>query len=68
MFSNAKGNALWESIEKESGMPVSMIMNVWITKPGIQKSMDDYYMNWLDEKIPALEGKTPREAANDPLF
>ena len=36
--------------------------------PGIQKSMDDYYMNWLDEKIPALEGKTPREAANDPLL
>ena len=36
--------------------------------PGIQKSMDDYYMNWLDEKIPALEGKTPREAAINPLL
>ena len=34
--------------------------------PGVQKIIDDYYMKWLDERIPALDGKTPREAAADP--
>ena len=26
----------------------------------------NYSRKWLDEKIPALEGKTPREASKDP--
>lgn len=33
-FSNAIGENLWNSIEKVSGMPVSKIMNAWITMPG----------------------------------
>lgn len=33
-FSNAIGENLWTSIEKVSNMPVSKIMNAWITKPG----------------------------------
>ena len=31
-----------------------------------QDLIDAYYMKWIDEKIPALGGKTPREAARDP--
>jgi hypothetical protein len=27
--------------------------------------LDTHYRNWLDEKIPALGGKTPREAARN---
>jgi hypothetical protein len=27
--------------------------------------LENYYKEWMDEKIPALDGKTPREAAND---
>ena len=26
----------------------------------------DYESNWLDERIPALDGHTPRQAAADP--
>jgi hypothetical protein len=26
----------------------------------------DYETNWLDELIPALDGHTPRQAADDP--
>ncbi len=33
-FSNAVGENLWNSIEKVSNMPVSKIMNSWITMPG----------------------------------
>jgi|GEM_PF-5160611 len=33
-----------------------------------QDLIDSYYMKWLDEEIPALEGKTPREAARDPML
>lgn len=28
--------------------------------------MDDYARAWLDDKLPALDGKTPRQAASDP--
>ncbi|MGC8516193.1 MAG: hypothetical protein ACP5OC_08705, partial [Thermoplasmata archaeon] len=31
-----------------------------------QDLINAYYMKWMDEKIPALGGKTPREAARDP--
>jgi len=31
-----------------------------------QRVINAYYMKWLDEKIPLLGGKTPREAAKDP--
>jgi hypothetical protein len=31
-----------------------------------QDLIDAYYMKWIDEKIPALGGKTPRESARDP--
>ena len=31
-----------------------------------QDLIDAYYMKWIDEKIPALGGKTPREAVRDP--
>lgn len=31
----------------------------------MQRYLDSYYRNWLDEKIPALGGKSPREAARD---
>jgi hypothetical protein len=30
-----------------------------------QRYLDSHYREWLDEKIPALGGKTPREAARD---
>lgn len=30
-----------------------------------QRFLDTHYRNWLDEKIPALDGKSPREAARD---
>ena len=30
-----------------------------------QHYMDSHYREWLDERIPALGGKTPREAARD---
>lgn len=30
-----------------------------------QRYLDSHYRGWLDEKIPALGGKTPREAARD---
>ena len=30
-----------------------------------QRFLDTYYRNWLDDKIPALDGKSPREAARD---
>ena len=30
-----------------------------------QRFLDTHYRSWLDEKIPALDGKTPREAARD---
>ena len=30
-----------------------------------QRYMDSHYREWLDERIPALGGKTPREAARD---
>ena len=30
-----------------------------------QRFLDTHYRNWLDEKIPALGGKTPREAVRD---
>jgi tricorn protease interacting factor F2/3 len=33
-FSNAIGENLWNSIEKVSSMPVSRIMNAWVTMPG----------------------------------
>jgi hypothetical protein len=31
-----------------------------------QRVINAYYIMWLDEKIPSLGGKTPREAAKDP--
>jgi hypothetical protein len=31
-----------------------------------QGVINAYYIMWLDEKIPSLVGKTPREAAKDP--
>lgn len=30
-----------------------------------QRFLDTHYRNWLDEKIPALGAKTPREAVRD---
>lgn len=30
-----------------------------------QRFLDTHYRNWLDDKIPALDGKSPREAARD---
>jgi len=30
-----------------------------------KRYLDSYYRKWLDEKIPALDGKSPREAARD---
>jgi hypothetical protein len=30
-----------------------------------QRYLDGHYRNWLDKKIPALDGKSPREAARD---
>jgi hypothetical protein len=30
-----------------------------------QRYLDSHYREWLDERIPALGGKTPREAARD---
>jgi hypothetical protein len=32
------------------------------------RAMDEYYRRWLDEKIPALDGRTPRESARDERF
>ena len=34
MYKNAKGSELWNSLEKESKVPVSKIMSRWIEKPG----------------------------------
>ena len=31
-----------------------------------QQLIDSYYMKWIDDKIPALGNKTPREASKDP--
>lgn len=31
----------------------------------MQRYLDSHYRRWLDEKIPALGGKTPREVAHD---
>lgn len=31
-----------------------------------QELIDSYYMKWIDDKIPALGNKTPREASKDP--
>jgi hypothetical protein len=31
----------------------------------IKRYLDSYYRKWLDEEIPALDGKSPREAARD---
>lgn len=40
------------------------------TDPAVAAALDEYIRmretNWLDESIPALEGLTPREAADDP--
>ncbi len=33
-YSNATMNDLWESLEKESGLPIGKIMNAWVTKAG----------------------------------
>ena len=37
----------------------------------MRQALDDfvlhYEQNWLDEPIPALDGRTPREAADDPI-
>jgi Aminopeptidase N len=33
-FGNAEGRDLWESLERESGKPVSRIMPEWILRPG----------------------------------
>lgn len=33
-YGNAKGSDLWSSIEEISGMPVSRVMEAWITKEG----------------------------------
>ena len=44
----------------------------WPSDEKIHKVLDDemimmnYFRKWMDEKIPALEGKTPREASTDP--
>lgn len=32
----------------------------------LEAALGQRYMNWLDEKVPLLEGKTPREAARTP--
>jgi hypothetical protein len=32
----------------------------------VAKYYEKHYRNWIDETIPALEGRTPREAAGDP--
>ena len=31
-----------------------------------QQLIDSYYMKWIDDKVPALGNKTPREASKDP--
>jgi hypothetical protein len=32
----------------------------------LQEAMRRHYEDWVDQRLPALEGKTPREAAKDP--
>lgn len=32
----------------------------------VAQFMEDHYKRWVDEKIPALDGITPRQAVNDP--
>ena len=69
MFSNAKGNALWEAIEKESGMPVSMIMNAWITKPGypiVKATMNGSKISLHQERF-FLDGSTDSSVYPIPL-
>ena len=36
-----------------------------IEREALRRYLDSHYRSWLDEKIPALGGKTPREAARD---
>jgi hypothetical protein len=31
----------------------------------MKRFLDDHYRKWLDDKLPMLGGKTPREAARD---
>jgi len=34
--------------------------------PFFEKAMGEFVTKWVDEKIPALDGKTPREALKTP--
>jgi len=34
--------------------------------PIFSRTMEEFVTRWVDEKIPALEGKTPREAVRTP--
>ncbi len=68
-FSNAAGNALWESIEKVSGMPVSKIMNAWITKPGypiVKATMKGSKIALHQERF-FLDGSTDKSVYPIPL-
>ena len=29
----------------------------------LEKKLDEYYTDWIDQPLPALNGKTPRDAA-----
>jgi hypothetical protein len=59
----------WDEIEKDRPMderlsgpePVELTTEM---VAGIQQMIDRQYMNWLDEPLPALGGRTPRQACH----
>lgn len=45
---------------RDAGLPPE------ITREFVLQKMDEHYRGWLDERIPALDGWTPRRAAREP--
>lgn len=50
---------------KEKSAPRRLTVPKRVEREITQRYLDSHYRKWLDEKIPALDGKSPREAARD---
>jgi len=51
--------------ERDTPAPSRRTVPKHVERKVMKRFLDDHYRKWLDDKLPMLGGKTPREAARD---
>jgi hypothetical protein len=51
--------------EPDTPAPSRRTLPKHVERQVMKRFLDDHYRNWLDDKLPMLGGRTPREAARD---